>query len=69
MTVTRAEIADASRDIFDRTRGAVSREDLITGAVTAHASPSVIACLSQLPTGTFAHLTDLWPHVNGTPVE
>ena len=69
MTVTRAEIADASRDIFDRTRGAVSREDLITGAVTAHASPSVIACLSQLPTGTFAHMADLWPHVDGTPVE
>lgn len=69
MTVTRAEIADAIRDIFDRTRGSVSREDLIAGAVTADASPSVIACLSQLPTATFAHLTDLWPHVNGVPVE
>ena len=69
MTVTRAEIADAARDIFVRTRGPVSREDLIAGAVTAHASPPVIACLSRLPTGTFAHLTDLWPHVNGIPVE
>ncbi|MEX1141654.1 MAG: hypothetical protein WD993_03285 [Thermoleophilaceae bacterium] len=66
-TVTRTEIADAVRAVFDSGTG--TREDLLDAALQAKARSEAIEAISKLPPfKTYANLRQLWPDLPDMPV-
>ncbi len=67
MPITRVEIADHVRDVFQR--GSVTRTELLAGAADHGARPAVLDTLQRLPDRVYRELRELWPDIPDVPIE